>query len=65
LDIAGFFAGEMYCDVTDAAFTGGEIRGQLAVSTPALPLPFAGWLPIALGAAALAAMGPRRNATAR
>jgi hypothetical protein len=50
--VAGILVGEAYCEIDDAAFPSGEIRGQLSppFSTQALPA----WLSAGLGALLLA-----------
>jgi hypothetical protein len=56
-NVTGMLAGQTYCNVHDATFPSGEIRGQLVGNpVPALPLPLVGLLALALaGAGAWAA----------
>jgi hypothetical protein len=56
---AGVLAGETYCEIDDGAFPSGEIRGQLALPTPAVPVHAIALLALALGGAGIAATRKR------
>jgi hypothetical protein len=57
--IAGMLAGDTYCEIADNTFPSGEIRGQLAAATPAIPAPAVLLLLLAVGSAGIAAMRMR------
>ena len=54
--VAGMLAGETYCEMDDAAFPSGEIRGQLAIPSvvPALPVESTALLGVLLAWASVA-----------
>ncbi len=54
--VAGMLAGEIYCEMDDAAFPSGEIRGQLTLPSvvPALTPEALAWLGALLGCAGVA-----------
>jgi hypothetical protein len=60
-ELAGTLAGQTYCEIDDAAFPSGEIRGQLTVSVaaPAFPPLAVGLLVIVLGGVGLVSLRGR------
>jgi hypothetical protein len=63
--VTGMLAGQTYCNVHDATFPSGEIRGQLLVSTPALTPWATILLALCLGAASVWAIRGRMRRPSR